>query len=47
MCTFRKDVKNLEVKVDIQIGALRFNEEVDNKFVGYIQFINSFVVVIW
>ena len=47
MCTFRKDVKNLEVKVDLQFGALRFNEEVDNKCVSYIQFINSFVVVIW
>ena len=38
MCTFRKAIKNFEVKVDVQKGALRFKGKFDNKCVGFIQF---------
>ena len=30
LCTLKKAIKNYEVKVDVQKGALRFREKVDN-----------------
>ena len=44
MCTFRKYVKNFEVKVSVQKGALRFREKFNNSF---IQFAFPSIVVIW
>ena len=44
VCTFRKAIKNFEVKVNVQKWALRFRVRFDNSF-G--QFMFSCVIVIW
>ena len=38
MCTFKNVVKNVEVKVDVQMGALGCRAKIDNGYVGSIQF---------
>ena len=45
MCTFKKIVKNVDVKVDVQKGALGFRKIIDNKCVSSIQFKFSFIIV--
>jgi hypothetical protein len=47
VCTYRKAFKNIKGKVDVQKGALGFKEKIDNKRASSIQFIFSFIVVIW
>ena len=46
VCTFKKAIKNDEVKADVQKRALGFRENFDNKCVSFIQFMFSFIVVI-
>ena len=45
MCTFRKVVKSVEVKVDVQKGALGLEDYFDNRCVGFIRFAISYIVV--
>ena len=40
-------IKYFEVKDDVQKGTLRFKENVDNKFVSFIQYMFSSIFVIW
>ena len=47
VCTFEKTIKNVEVKVDVQKGALGFRENFDNRYVSSIQFTFTSIVVIW
>ena len=51
VCTFKRAIKNVQAKVDAQkggtMGALGFKEKIDNKRASSIQFIFSFIVVIW
>ena len=47
VCTFKEAIKNVGVKVDLQKGAPRFRGKIDNRFVSFIQFIFSFIVVKW
>lgn len=47
MCTFRKVIKNDEEEVDVQKGALGFRGKFDNKFVSFIQFMISSIVIMW
>ena len=47
LCTLIKVIKNIEVKVDVQKGALRYREKFDNRLVRFIQFAFSSIVVIW
>ena len=42
-----KAIKNFEVKVDAHKGILTFRGKIDNKCVGFIQFVFSSIVVIW
>ena len=37
VCTFKKAIKNVEVKVDGQKGPLGFREKFDNKYVSSTQ----------
>ena len=36
VCTFKKAFKNVEIKVDVQKGALGFREIFGNRCVGFI-----------
>ena len=38
VCTFKKAIKNVEVKVDVQKGPLGFRRKAENTFVSFIQF---------
>ena len=46
VCTFQKAIKNVEVKVDVQKGALGFKGKTYNIFVSFIQSMFSSIVVI-
>ena len=45
VCTFKNAIMNVDVKVDVQKGALGFRE-IDNICASSIQFRFSFIVVI-
>ena len=45
--TSKKAFKLYEVKVDVQKGALKFREKIDNKYVNFIHFTFSSIVFIW
>ena len=47
VCTFRKAIKNFEVKVNVQKWDLRFRARLENRCVSFIQFMFSYVIVIW
>ena len=47
VCTFKNAIKNVEVKVCVQKGALGFRERNDKRCVSSIQFTFSSIVVIW
>ena len=47
MFTFKEDVKNVEVKVDVQKGALEFRGNNGNRYPSSIQFAFLSIVVIW
>ena len=38
MCTFKKAIKNFEVNVDLQKGAMRFREKFDDICASFIHF---------
>lgn len=42
-----KVVKNFEVKINVQKRALRVREKNEDRYICFIQFIFSSVVVIW
>ena len=44
VCTFKKAMKNFESKVDVQKGAIRFREEIDNRYASFIQFTFSSII---
>lgn len=41
VCMFNKALKNLQVKEDVQWGALRFREKLDKRCASFIQYIFS------
>jgi len=48
VCTFRKAIKNFEVKVNVQkVEALRLRARFDNRCVNFIQSMFSYVIGIW
>lgn len=47
MFTFKKYIKNFEVKVDVLKGALRFRRKFDKRCVRFIQFMFPPIVVMW
>ena len=40
-------IKEFEVKLDAQMGAPRFREKVDNRWISFTQFMFLFIVVVW
>jgi hypothetical protein len=46
VCTFRKVVKNVEVKVDVKKGVVGCREKIDNRCVKFIQITISSIVII-
>jgi len=47
VCTSRKAIKNFEVDVNVQKGALRFREKKPTLDVGFIRSMFPSIVVIW
>ena len=47
VCIFKKFIKNLNPKVDVQKGTLKSREMFDNRCVSFIQFTFSFIIVMW
>ena len=45
VCTFKRVIKNVQIKVDVQKGALGFRENNDNRCVNFIQFMFSSIIV--
>ena len=47
MCKFRKAIKNVEGDVDVQKRALGFRGKVDNRYVSFMQFTFSSIIITW
>jgi hypothetical protein len=47
VCTFRKAIKNVEVKIYVKKRVIGFREEIDNRCVSSMQLVFLSVVVIW
>ena len=46
VCAFKKAIKNIQVKVDVQRGGLRFRIKIDKRYASFTQ-ITFFIQLIW
>ena len=47
VCTFKKAANSVEVKVDVQNGALEFRGKMDDRCLSFVQITASSIVIIW